>query len=308
MRSILGSMVVSSLALAQVDGGAAKVEAKPVAAPTAKVVQSIEGFSTPESVLYDAETDTYLVSNINGSPVAKDNNGFISEVSADGKILTLKFIEGGQKKVTLNAPKGMALSKGSLYVADIDTVRWFDRKTGAPQGSLPILGSTFVNDLTVAADGTIYLSDSGLKGTKDGLGPTGTDGVYAIETGKKPKLRTVKKSKDLHGPNGVLAIDGTVLVVPFGGDELFTLDGKGKDAAAPVHTGAKGLDGLIKVGNELIFSSWDSKALWHGPAAGPFVQLLGDLEAPADIGFDSKRNRVLVPRFMKNQVDVVQLP
>ncbi len=34
-----------------------------------------EGLSTPESVLYDAENDVYLVSNINDTPLAKDNNG-----------------------------------------------------------------------------------------------------------------------------------------------------------------------------------------------------------------------------------------
>ncbi len=31
------------------------------------------------------------------------------------------------------------------------------------------------------------------------------------------------------------------------------------------------------------------------------------LEAPADIGYDSKRNRLLVPQFMGNKVLVFQL-
>ena len=316
MRAVLSSLVFTSVALAQVDAGkveAAKVDAgKPVeakvAANVAKIAWSLDGFSTPESVLYDAESDTYLVSNINGSPVAKDNNGFISEVSAEGKLLDLKFIEGGQKKVTLNAPKGLALHKGVLYVADFDTVRWFDRKTGAPLGSLPIVGASFVNDLAVGTDGRIYVSDSGLKGTKEGLGPTGTDGVYSIEPGAKPKLRTVKKSKDLHGPNGLLATEKGLALVVFGSDELFAMDFAGKETAPVVHVGGKALDGIISVGNDFIISSWETKALWRGPAAGPFVQILGDLESPADIGFDSKRNRVLVPRFMNNKIDVVQLP
>ena len=93
-------------------------------------------------MLYDAETDTYLVSNINGAPLDKDNNGYITELSPDGKVVNAKLVEGGKGKVTLHAPKGSALKDGVLYVADIDTVRLFDRKTGAPKGEVAIKGAT----------------------------------------------------------------------------------------------------------------------------------------------------------------------
>ena len=64
--------------------------AAPVSAPTK--VAAIEGFLTPESVLHDTTQDIYFVSNINGSPTAKDNNGFISRVRPDGAVENLKFI------------------------------------------------------------------------------------------------------------------------------------------------------------------------------------------------------------------------
>ena len=67
------------------------------------------GFSTPESVLHDAASDVYLVSNINGNPLDVDGNGSISRVSFDGTVAQLKWIEGGANGVTLNAPKGMAI-------------------------------------------------------------------------------------------------------------------------------------------------------------------------------------------------------
>src|SRR5580698_90218 len=41
-------------------------------------VAKYTGFAEPESVVYDVENDRYLVSNINGKPGDKDNNGFIS--------------------------------------------------------------------------------------------------------------------------------------------------------------------------------------------------------------------------------------
>src|SRR5258708_19796213 len=39
------------------------------------------GFNAPESVLYDAKTDVYLVSNINGSPAAVDDTSYTSPVA-----------------------------------------------------------------------------------------------------------------------------------------------------------------------------------------------------------------------------------
>ena len=62
--------------------------------------------STPESALHDPEADVYLVSNINGGPCDRDDNGFISRVSPDGQVLDLKWIDGADPGVTLHAPKG----------------------------------------------------------------------------------------------------------------------------------------------------------------------------------------------------------
>jgi len=35
------------------------------------------GFDTPESAVHDPVADVYLVSNVNGAPLAKDGNGYI---------------------------------------------------------------------------------------------------------------------------------------------------------------------------------------------------------------------------------------
>ena len=47
-------------------------------------------------------------------PFKKDKNGFISKVDLDGNILKLKWVKG------LNAPKALDISKGKLYVGDVD--------------------------------------------------------------------------------------------------------------------------------------------------------------------------------------------
>ena len=74
------------------------------AAPTRAGVA--EGFSTPESVIFDAETGTWFVTNINGGPSDKDGNGFISRLTSDGAVDSLHFVQGGRGGVTLYAPKG----------------------------------------------------------------------------------------------------------------------------------------------------------------------------------------------------------
>ncbi len=300
--------------LLSADAGAPTPPTPPAAAaaPTAKPVTVwAEGLQTPESVLYDAATDTYLVSNINGSPLEKDNNGFISKLKPDGTVVALKWIEAGKKGVTLNAPKGSAIAKGILYVADLDTVRKFDAKTGAPKGEVKLPGATFANDVAAGPDGKIYVTDSGFKGGAKGFEPSGTDAIWVIEGGK---ARALVKSDKLNHPNGVVVVGDVLYVGPFAPEgQLLRVDAKGEFTAAG--TLPKGsLDGIVSLGGDLLISSWDAKAVFRGPPQGPFFVVqdprnfeLKDLEAPADIGFDSKRGRVLVPRFMGHAVEAFEL-
>jgi sugar lactone lactonase YvrE len=278
-------------------------EAKPAApqgpAPAAKYT----GFSTPESVLYDEAGDRYLVSNINGNPSDADGNGFISVLSPDGQVTNAKWIAGGANKVKLDAPKGMAIAQGVLYVADITNVRKFDLKTGAPKGDVPIAGSTFLNDVSAGADGKIYVSDTGVKATPKGMEPTGTDAVYVIDKGK---VKPLAKSKELGGPNGVLATDKGVLVVTFGSGELYRLDKDGKKADV-TKLPEGGLDGVVSLGDTLLVSSWKGSAVYRGKLGGSFEIAIGNLKSPADIGYDKKRGRVLVPHFMEDTVEAYEL-
>ncbi len=299
-RLVLSSCLVAATVFAQAkDAGVAAKPAKPTAAVTFK-----EGIATPESVLYDAETDTYLVSNINGAPLDKDNNGYIAELNPDGSVVKAKLIEGGQNKVTLNAPKGSVIKDGVLYVADIDTVRLFDRKTGAPKGEVALKGATFANDVAAGPDGKIYVSDSGLNPKFES---TGTDAIWVITPGKKPTAKAFLKSKELHGPNGLLVTKDAVHVVTFSAPELQTYDLKGKKVGEFTKLPNGGLDGIVMVGDELLISSWAAKAIYRGKLGGEFKEAFTELEAPADFGFDTKRNRVLVPRFQGNTVEAWEL-
>ena len=302
MKRLLLSLCLAATTTFAADAGTAPVAAKPAAPPKPAAALTIkEGLATPESVLYDAETDTYLVSNINGAPLDKDNNGYIAEFAPDGKVVNAKLVEGGKNKVTLNAPKGFVIKDGVIYVADIDTVRMFDRKTGAPKGDIALKGATFANDVAAGLDGNIYVSDSGLNPKFEG---TGTDAIWVFKAGKKPTAKALIKSKDLHGPNGLLVTKDAIHVVTFGAPELQTYDLKGKKVGEFTKIPNGGLDGIQMVGDELLVSSWGAKTIYRGKLGGEFKEAFTDQEAPADFGFDTKRNRVLVPHFQASTVEI----
>jgi sugar lactone lactonase YvrE len=296
---------------APVAAGPAPV-ATTVAAPAAPAAPALEaplvlsdGFQTPESVLYDPEQDVYFVSNIEGNPAEVDGKAFISKVTPDGKV-DLKWIDGSKKGTTLNAPKGLGIVKGTLYVSDINFVRLFDVKTGAPKGKIAAPGATFLNDIAVAPDGTIYVSDSGIKPGKDGFEPTGTDAIYKI--GKKGTAEKLVADKQLAGPNGLLADDKGVWAVTFGSNELYHVGTDGKKEPS-VKLPAGKLDGIVKTNDgSLLVTSWELSAILKGTPGGTFEPLVKDVKGPADIGYDSKRNVLLIPSFLGNSVLLQKLP
>jgi hypothetical protein len=257
-----------------------------------------EGFSTPESVLYDADSDAYLVSNINGDPTAADDNGYITKVSPDGTIAEPKWIDGAKDNVKLDAPKGTAIVNGTLYVADITVVRQFDAKTGEQKPDIKIEGASFLNDIAPAPDGGVYVTDSGLDPK---FQPTGSDAVYHIS--KDGKLKPLIKDKTLGNPNGVAAgKDNTVWVVTFGSGEIYQVDAKGKKVSPQKLPQGK-LDGIVVLDSgDVLVSSWDASAVYRGKPGAEWKPAVENVKSPADIGYDTKRKRLLIPSFQGNEV------
>jgi sugar lactone lactonase YvrE len=285
--------------------GAPAGEPPKAAGPTA-VVKYTDGFLKPESAVYDADADRYLVSNINGVGLVKDNNGFISVLSPEGQVTDLKWIEGGKNKVTLDGPKGLVISKGVLYAADITVVRMFDLKTGAPKGNIAVPGATSLNDIVAAPDGKIYVSDTGRKVGADGktLEPNGNDAIYVIQKGK---AKTLAKRTELGQPNGLLWTDkGLVVVTNDESGEVYRLDEKAKRQDVTKLPAGK-LDGLLALGDSLLVTSWASNSVYRGKLGGTFEVALPEQKTPADIGYDTKRGRLLVPLLMENTVAVYDL-
>ena len=279
----------------------------PAGAATTIVVKDA-GLQTPECVLWDAEQDVYFVSNINGNPTAADKNGFISKIAPDGKVLELKFVDGAKNGSELNAPKGMAIAGNALYVADLDVVRKFDRKSGKPKGKIAIKDAVFLNGLTVSPDGKIlYVSDSAVKITSDGFLGTGGDAIFEINL-KKRSAKPLIQDKSLHWPNGILADESGVWVVSLGGNELIHVNYKG-ELGSVTRLPKGSLDGIVRMADgSLLISSWAASAVYRGLPGGEFTEIISGVPSPASIGFDAKRRAVLIPVFGASAVELHTLP
>lgn len=260
------------------------------------------GFATPESILHDNYADLYLVSNINGNPLEADGNGFISRVSPIGDV-QLKWIDGATPGVTLNAPKGMATLGDYLYVADINTLRWFDRNTGEPRGALEVPGATFLNDVVAHPEGGVYFSDTGMRAGANGFEPAGTDAIYRLNPDMS--LDTLARGEQLGHPNGLALSGDSLWVVTFGSNELYRLE---NGAKVDVTTLSKGsLDGLVIFGRMVFISSWEGSSIFRGTLGGPIHEILTGVPSPADIGHDAFQHRLLIPLFSDNQLKLVPL-
>jgi len=269
----------------------------------------VEGFLTPESVLHDPAQDIYFVSNINGGPTAKDNNGFISRVRPDGAVENLKFIEGGHSGVTLNAPKGLAIRGDTLWVADIDVVRAFDAKTGVPRDSVSLagLGAVFLNDIAIAQTGALYITDTGIRFDDVGnaLHP-GPDRIFRV--GSDRQVTVAVRGDTLGRPNGITldSVGKRFIVVQFGGRSVLAWK-PGDKAPSVIAKGPGGFDGVEIAGGRILVSSWSDSTV-SSYETGQEVKVITGVPSPADIGYDGKRKRVLVPIFSGNRVEIWQLP
>lgn len=305
---VLALSTTALLASACAKEAEAPVETVEVAEPAAPAIDFAapatlgEGFATPESVAYDADQDVYFVSNINGQPLEADDNGYISKINAADRSVEARWIDGANENVELHAPKGMAIVGTELWVTDINQIRKFDKTTGQFIAATPIEGATFLNDLSAAADGSVYVSDSGMTAAAEGFAPNGSDQVYKIAAdGTVTKLAT--DVAGLNGPNGLLVEGSNVWVASFRGNELYRLANGVKTDAVTLPAGS--LDGIVQTPTgSLLVSSWDGNAVYEGTVGGTFTPLVENVQSPADLGIDTKRNLVLIPSFSGNLVEI----
>jgi hypothetical protein len=108
-------------------------------------------FCEPETVL-PLPDDTLLVSNV--CDFRERGTGFLTLLDANGKAIDWRIVSG------LDAPTGMALHADRLHIVEYNRVKVF-RWPGYELLDTIDLETSVANDIAVASDGTVYITDSG---------------------------------------------------------------------------------------------------------------------------------------------------
>jgi sugar lactone lactonase YvrE len=263
----------------------------------------------PESVRYDPELDVFYISNINGNPAQKDGNGFIAVVRADSIGAPPKMLaEGGKNGAKLDAPKGLALVGDTLWVTDLDHVRAFNRRTGAPIADIDLTAqkATFLNDIAVGGDGAIYVTDSGVSmDAKGNMSHPGKDQIFKISG----RTVTVVTPDSLATPNGITwdRANARFILAAMGGTAVQTWK-PGDKAAATLVNGPGQYDGVEVLGDgRILVTSWADSTV-NVIQNGALSKLITGQSGPADIGVDTKRMVLAIPRLTDNKVVYYKLP
>jgi len=251
-----------------------------------KLWTSEKVFETPESVIYDKQRNIIFVSNIFGSPHEKDGKGFISKLSIDGKVEKLKWIEG------LDAPKGMGIFNGRLYVTDLDQVAEISIEQGKILQKYKSDKTLFLNDISIDNSGSVFVSDN-----RAGI-------VFQL---KKGRLEPWLKSPALSLPNGLLAETDRLLIGNDG--YLLSVDYKTKKTSRLIED-TDFIDGLVSFGGGQYLVSDFLGAVHIIHPSKKKIKILDTTSKEimaADIDFIEDKRILLVPAFFDNRIYAYQI-
>jgi hypothetical protein len=264
------------------------------------------GFSWPSAILYDREHDLYWVSNLNLD--GPEGAGFISRLQPDGSLSTLNFIDGRRSGVRLTSPHGLAISGNTLFVADVSAIRRFDAASGEPRDSIAVAESHYLSDVAVAPDGSLYVTDVGSDPNLAAVPNEGADAVYQISPSGEVSI--VARRPDLGGPFALVA-DRTGLWIACTGsaDLLLLVPGRGQSPdAGRLHLPGEAPRGIATMPDgTLLISSWAARSVYRGFRDGPFEPVITGLESPADLDYDTRRKRLLIPLLTGQALAVFEL-
>ncbi|MEM7620058.1 MAG: SMP-30/gluconolactonase/LRE family protein [Pseudomonadota bacterium] len=250
-----------------------------------------EGLNKPESVVYDEKNKVLYISNINGKGREKNGLGYIAKVSPDGKIILKEWVKD------LNAPKGLALSNGKLYIADIDALIVVDVETATVEKRYEAEGAKFLNDVAINAKGKVYVSDSK------------TSKIHILEG---DKFSVWLDDERVLRANGLYALEGDLLIAA--GDsshkkphknrylQLVSYD---KKTIRPIkdQTSLGDIDGVVPDGNNGIFlTDWRAGKLMHysKDKGAILIKQLG--KGTADLTYVGKSKLIYLPVMMSHEL------
>jgi hypothetical protein len=203
----------------------------------------------------------------------------------------------------------MAINGDTLWICDIDKMRAINRKTGLYLGDIDLkpYGALLLNDVTIGGDGAMYITDTGILMTEKGVIYQGADKIFRLAGGK---VSIVASGAGLMRPNGITwdKESNRLVVVTFDPfhSQMYALLPDGQRRLLGKGNGK--FDGIEPLGNgRFMVASWnDSSVRLLGK--GDNRRIANNVISPADIAYDTKRNRLAIPLGPLNQVQLWQLP
>ena len=261
--------------------------------------QLTEGIKAPESAYFDAKSGFVFLSQIGeGGGKAKDGDGWISKLTADGKMVKNKWVTG------LNAPKGLRSHGGKLWVTDIDELIGIDIAKGKISDRVKLDGAKFLNDLACGPDGAVYFSDMV------------SSRIYRYH---ERKLAIYDEGPELQHPNGLL-VHGSKLIMAGWGKELqddFSTEEPGQLLAIDLETDEFGpitpkpignLDGVESDGDGgFIVSDWRAGKVFHISVKGASKLILERPKGAADLAYLPDKKLLILPEMLENRVTAFKL-
>jgi len=241
------------------------------------------GLNVPESAFYNSFDNTIYVSNIVGHFNEKDGIGYISKINLRGEMVEKEWVSG------LNAPKGMYFTKSKLYVTDFDRVLELEMPSGKILKEYKSSLSKDLNDVTIASNGRVYITDSG------------TNCLFMVG---KDSLEIFIHSPAVEGMNGIYS-EGDLLYIGAGG-KLLSIDVNTKSISV-LTANAGYMDGLLKIGKStFITSNWSGTVQMIVLGKEP-EKLLESKTHAADLEYIPSRHLLLVPTFTENTLVAYKL-
>lgn len=181
----------------------------------------------------------------------------------------------------------------TLWVADAGGIHEFDRHSGAQLGFVDFsaFDPGFINDIVMADDGNLYVTD------------TGRSWIYKV-SGRVVTVAT----ETPFGANGITVNpeNGRLIIVPWNGSKDFIqwdIDSGKFDLLGSAPAGGN-YDGVEVIRGAIISASQEDESL-HMMTEGKDRLAIRLPGRPADIGVDTRRQRVAVPYVSLDQVDII---
>lgn len=269
---------------------------------SAQKIKTITGFNHIESVATDGKFIYAADIGKELNPTAKDGDGHIIKLDKKGRILDAFFV-----KEKLDAPKGLAINKGILYINDIDRLLAIDLKTGTKLYEIDFNKDTsFLNDIAVWDNNTLYIS------------ATDKSKLYKVDLIDKT-YSEIKTNTTISGINGLFCYKkaNRIYVNGFGSDNkpngvVGYIDLKDK-----TFTQIPNLEGYydgIFISKEVLYvSNWvafEKKGIIQGigiysSKRVATINTSQPIAGPADFIIDN--NQLIVPAMMTGEIHFIKL-